>query len=341
MSRIPSEPARIAITMGDPAGVGPELCARALATLSAEQMPLAVFGDWEVLQAAAEVGRCAFEAGRSSSEDWLASSVARDTGSSSRHVIVDYANLPLEQRVRGQVSAVGGRASYEYLTGAIDSALTGQVDAVVTAPINKAALHAGGLSYPGHTEILSERTQTQDYGMMLTSPEITCSLVTTHVPLAEVPRRLTTEAIVRMIRLSDAALRKMRGKPTVRLTVLGLNPHAGEGGLFGDEEKRLIVPAIQQAKAEGYDVVGPLPPDTAFLNAVRSETDGYICMYHDQGLIPLKTLAFDQAVNVTLGLPIVRTSVDHGTAYDIAWKNKVQFSSMMAAIELAQQLCGV
>ena len=193
---------------------------------------------------------------------------------------------------------------------------------------HRAAARPGGVSGPHKLELLGGIVRHA-------APEVELA------PLAEVPRRLTTEAIVRMIRLSEAALRKMRGKPTVRLTVLGLNPHAGEGGLFGDEEKRLIVPAIQQAKAEGYDVVGPLPPDTAFLNAVRSETDGYICMYHDQGLIPLKTLAFDQAVNVTLGLPIVRTSVDHGTAYDIAWKNRVQFSSMMAAIDLAQQLCGV
>lgn len=325
--------------MGDPAGVGPELCARALASKSPEQLPLVVFGDWDLLQAAAEVGQCSFNAVRKSYRDWIAGSGAAETGSSSRHLVVDYANVPFVQLARGQVTALGGRSSYEYLSGGIDAALAKKVDALVTAPINKAALHAGGFSYPGHTEILSERTQTSDYGMMLTSPEITCSLVTTHVPIAEVPRRLTTEAIVRMIRLTDVALKKMSGKPKVRLTVLGLNPHAGEGGLFGDEEERLIVPAIEQSIDEGYDVHGPLPPDTAFLNAVRSKTDGYICMYHDQGLIPLKTLAFDDAVNVTLGLPIVRTSVDHGTAYDIAWKNKVQFSSMLAAIDLAQQLC--
>jgi 4-hydroxythreonine-4-phosphate dehydrogenase len=341
MSQGHDDAVRLAITMGDPAGVGPELSARALASRSPSSMSLVVFGDWELLHAAAEISGCSFKAHRVSHEDWVACSGAIDSESALQHVVVDLGNVPLEQLERGQVSAQGGRASYEYLVAAIDAALALQVDALVTAPINKAALHAGGFAYPGHTEILSERTQTNDYGMMLTAPEITCSLVTTHVPISEVPRRLSSEAIVRMIRLTDSALKKMKNKSKIRLTVLGLNPHAGEGGLFGDEEARLILPAIEQARQEGYDVRGPLPPDTAFLAGVRSQTDGYICMYHDQGLIPLKTLAFDEAVNVTLGLPIVRTSVDHGTAYDIAWKNKVQFSSMLAAIDLAHRLCGV
>lgn len=340
MSQGHIDAARLAITMGDPAGVGPELSARALASKSPSQMSLVVFGDWELLHAAAEIGHCSFEAQRISYEDWVAGSGASETESALRHRVVDFANVPLEKLTRGQVSALGGRASYEYLVGAIDAALARRVDALVTAPINKAALHAGGFAYPGHTEILSERTRTNDYGMMLTAPEITCSLVTTHVPISEVPQRLSSEAILRMIRLTDSALKKMNHQAKVRLTVLGLNPHAGEGGLFGDEEARVIVPAIEQARREGYDVQGPLPPDTAFLAGVRSQTDGYICMYHDQGLIPLKTLAFDDAVNVTLGLPIVRTSVDHGTAYDIAWKNEVQFSSMLAAIDLAHRLCG-
>ena len=174
--------------------------------------------------------------------------------------------------------------------------------------------------------------------MMLTAPEITCSLVTTHVPLADVPGLLSVDRIVRQIRLTHEVMRRLRDVETPRLVVLGLNPHAGEHGLFGDEERRIIEPAIQAATAAGFRVVGPLPPDTAFLPSIRATTDAYICMYHDQGLIPLKALAFDQGVNVTLGLPIIRTSVDHGTAFDIAWQGKADPSSLYQALDLAARL---
>jgi 4-hydroxythreonine-4-phosphate dehydrogenase len=175
--------------------------------------------------------------------------------------------------------------------------------------------------------------------MLLTCEEISCALVTTHIGLSAVPSSLTTARIMQVIRLTDAALRHAYGRNPVRLTVLGLNPHAGEHGLFGEgEEERIIGPAIAQARSEGYMVTGPLSPDTAFLPAVRGRTDGYICMYHDQGLIPLKMLAFDRAVNVTLGLPIVRTSVDHGTAFDIAWSGIASPDSLFAAVDLAARL---
>ena len=175
--------------------------------------------------------------------------------------------------------------------------------------------------------------------MMLTSDAITCSLVTVHVGYREVPALLTRERILDTIELTAAAMRKLRGREP-RLIVCGLNPHAGEHGLFGDgEEERIIAPAIADARAKGIDVNGPLPPDTAFLPKFRKDTDAYVCMYHDQGLIPLKALAFEEAVNVTLGLPIVRTSVDHGTAFDIAWKGVADVSSFVRAVELAAQLC--
>ena len=297
-----------------------------------------MFGDWQWLQAAADLCHCRIDAGLLSRATGSDKALDNHDFDSNRHWVVDYGHSAHDELVHGQVTALGGRASYQYLTEAIEAALSGKVDAVVTAPINKASLRAAGFSYPGHTEILSEKTGTRDYGMMLTSPELTCSLATTHVPISEVPGLLTSEAILRLIRLTDVAIRKIRNRDDARLTVLGLNPHAGEEGLFGDEEARIIQPAIDEARREGFTVRGPVPPDTAFLPAIRKETDGYICMYHDQGLIPLKTLAFDTAVNVTLGLPLIRTSVDHGTAYDIAWKNKVQTSSMVAALKLAKDL---
>jgi 4-hydroxythreonine-4-phosphate dehydrogenase len=199
-------------------------------------------------------------------------------------------------------------------------------------------LHAAGLPFPGHTEILAARTRAERSCMMLTSDSITCSLVTVHVGYREVPGLLTEQAILDTIELSAAAMERIRGRKP-KLLVCGLNPHAGEHGLFGHrEEETIITPAIDAARAKGIDVSGPLPPDTAFLPKFRAACDCYICMYHDQGLIPLKALAFDEAVNVTLGLPIVRTSVDHGTAFDIAWQGKADVSSLVHAVKLAVKL---
>ena len=215
-----------------------------------------------------------------------------------------------------------GKAAYTYITSAIDEALAGRVDAIATGPINKEAINAAGIPFPGHTEILADRTRSERACMMLTSDAITCALVTVHVGYRDVPGLLTRERIDNTIDLTARAMRRLRGREP-RLLVCGLNPHAGEHGLFGDgEEERLIAPAVTDARARGLDVTGPLPPDTAFLPKYRARTDAYICMYHDQGLIPLKALAFEEAVNVTLGLPIVRTSVDHGTAFDIAWRGE-------------------
>jgi 4-hydroxythreonine-4-phosphate dehydrogenase len=240
--------------------------------------------------------------------------------------------------IPGCVSAECGAAAYRYFTFAIEEALAGRVDAIATCPINKESLHAAGIEEPGHTEILAKITNAERSCMMLTSPEITCSLVTVHVGYREVPKLLTTERILDTIELTAAAMVRIRGKEP-RLLVCGLNPHAGEHGLFGDrEEERIIAPAIAAARAKGIDVDGPLPPDTAFLPKYRKSTDAYICMYHDQGLIPLKALAFEEAVNVTLGLPIVRTSVDHGTAFDIAWQGKADVSSLIHAVKLAAKL---
>jgi 4-hydroxythreonine-4-phosphate dehydrogenase len=208
----------------------------------------------------------------------------------------------------------------------------------VTAPINKEAWQAAGIDYPGHTELFAERAASDRFCMMMTAPAFSCSLVTTHVGYAEVPTMLTVGRILEVIQLTNLALKQNLGRPP-KLVALGLNPHAGEHGLFGDrEEERVIEPAVRQAIEQGIDIEGPIPPDTGFIEWRREQTDGYICMYHDQGLIPFKALNFDTGVNTTLGLPIIRTSVDHGTALDIAWQGKAEVSSLIAAVELAAKL---
>ena len=310
---------RVAITMGDPAGVGPELCLRLLRDERVLAMctPF-VIGDAGVLR------RVATHLG------WP--EPAPD-------LVHDLQAIDADRVVPGKVSAACGKAAYDYVTFAIDAALAGRVDAICTGPLHKEALHAAGVPFPGHTEILASRTNAPRSCMMLTAEAITCSLVTVHVGYREVPALLTVRSVLDTIELTAEAMRRIRGRAP-RLLVCGLNPHAGEGGLFGDrEEERIILPAIEEARAAGIDVRGPLPPDTAFLPKYRAACDAYVCMYHDQGLIPLKALAFEDAVNVTLGLPIVRTSVDHGTAFDIAWRGVADVSSFVQAVTLAVKLC--
>lgn len=328
---------RIAVTMGDPAGVGPELCLRLLAddALRAECTPL-VFGDAAILCRVADA---------TGLPEPLASCCGQQWPPRCRHLdepaVVDLQAIDAADVSPGEVSAATGRAAYRYIEAAIAAAQAGEVDAVTTGPVHKEALNLAGVIHPGHTEIFAEKTGAESSCMMLTSDTITCSFVTGHVGLSEVPGLLTTERILEVIRLSHAAMEKLRGREP-RLVVCGLNPHAGEHGLFGSrEEERIITPAIEAAHAAGYHVAGPLPPDTAFLPKLREATDCYVCMYHDQGLIPLKALAFDTAVNVTLGLPIIRTSVDHGTALDIAWQGRADATSLFCAVRLAARLAGM
>jgi 4-phospho-D-threonate 3-dehydrogenase / 4-phospho-D-erythronate 3-dehydrogenase len=321
---------KIAITMGDPSGIGPEICLDILrdATLAGEVVPI-VFGEASVLQ------RCAEATGKS----FAVPVVSRlDLHAVEGPAVCEISSVGEQAFSVGMVEAVCGRAAYDYLVAAIDAAVLGEVDGLATAPIHKEALRLAGIPHPGHTEILAERTGTESYCMMLTAPSITCSLVTVHVGFHEVPELLSEDRIYEVICLTRAAMRRLRGQEP-RLAVCGLNPHAGENGLFGrGEEARLILPAIEKARAEGALVEGPLPPDTAFREARRKLTDAYVCMYHDQGLIPLKALAFDEAVNLTLGLPIVRSSVDHGTAHDIAWTGKASSHSLREAVLTAARL---
>lgn len=320
-SPAPAAPARLAVTMGDPAGVGPEVCLRLL-TNAAAVVPGAepvIYGDRRILARVAE-----------------ATSLPMPDEARIRHL----PSLPEpEGVVPGVVDAACGRAAYAFLTAAIDDALAGSVDAIVTGPLNKEALHAAGIPFPGHTEILADRTRAPRSCMLQVSDEVTASFVTCHCAYADVPRLLTRGRLREVIDLTDAALRRIKARPP-RLVALGLNPHAGEHGLFGNEEATVIVPELEAARERGIDIAGPVPPDTAFIPAMRRQTDAFVCMYHDQGHIPLKALAFDSAVNVTLGLPIVRTSVDHGTAFDIAWQGAAHPGSIFAAARLAVRLAG-
>ena len=325
---------RIAVTMGDPAGIGPELCLRLLdePSIRTQCVPVVV-GDAGLLRRAARHSRLAEPARIIPADQW---------GSTWQHLnepaVWDLQTMLPAAVQPGCVNAATARASVQYIEAAIAAAMAHQVDALVTGPIHKEAWNTAAVGFPGHTELLAARTRATRYCMMLTSREITCSLVTTHVGYRDVPRLLSTERIVDVIRLSHDAMLRMRDHP-LRLAVCGLNPHAGEHGLFGEgEEERIIAPAIDIARQQGIQIQGPLPPDTAFVAARRRQTDCYICMYHDQGLIPLKSLAFDAGVNVTLGLPIIRTSVDHGTALDIAWQGKADWTSMAEAVKLAARL---
>ncbi len=320
--------------MGDPAGVGPEICLRLLAdeTMSGIATPV-VFGDARLL------ARCARQTGLPAPRRIISEMEWPDVCRKIHEpAVLDVFGFDAEGFAPGAVSAKTGWAGYRYVEKSIEAALAKQVAAVATAPLNKEALHAAGITYPGHTEMFAEKMSAARSCMTFFTPDMIVSLVTVHIGYQDVAPSLTQERIVDVIELTADAARRVRGK-VPRIAVLGLNPHAGEHGLFGrGEEERIICPAIEAARAKGLMVEGPLPPDTAFIPARRGVIDAYVCMYHDQGLIPLKALAFDMAVNTTLGLPMPRTSVDHGTACDIAWQGKASASSLMEAVKLAASM---
>lgn len=325
---------RIAITMGDPAGVGPEVCLHALrdAGVGATCVPV-VFGDAQILERVAEITSLELSADIIALDEWN-----ERYSTIERPAIVDLRALAKTDVEPGRVDGATGRASFEYISAAITAAQAEQVAAVSTAPINKKALSQAGIDYPGHTEIFADRAQADRWCMMQYSEVISCTFVTVHCGYADVPGLLSIKRILDVIELSAEGMHRIRRRDP-RIAVCGLNPHAGEGSLFGfGEEEKFIVPAIAAARSKGLQVEGPLPPDTAFLPWKREEVDVFVCMYHDQGHIPVKALAFDSAVNTTLGLPIIRTSVDHGTATDIAWQARVNPGSLLCAIKLAVQL---
>jgi 4-hydroxythreonine-4-phosphate dehydrogenase len=237
----------------------------------------------------------------------------------------------------GQVSAVAGKAAYDFLCTAIDLTLAGSAEGIVTAPLHKEGLRAAGLPYPGHTEILAERTKAPRFAMLLSTERLTVAHVTLHVALREVFARLSTEAILEKTKLLDEMVPRLLGR-AARIGVAALNPHASDGGLFGDEEATLIRPAVDRARAEGINATGPWPCDTLFVRAQRGEFDGIVAMYHDQGHIALKLMGGGDAVNISAGLPLVRTSVAHGTAYDIAGRGIADERGMVTAVRVAARL---
>jgi 4-hydroxythreonine-4-phosphate dehydrogenase len=321
----------IAITMGDPAGVGPEVTVKALARDEVWDCcrPLVV-GDAGVLAQA--VALVAAPLAPRSIPDVREARFDRSAPD-----VLDLRNVDPAALQPGQVSATAGRAAVDYVKRAVELARAGQVDGIATGPINKAALQAAGVPYIGHTELLAALTGEERVTTMLATPGLRVVHVTRHVPLREVAAHITRERVLETIRLTDAGLRGM-SIPRPRLAVAALNPHGGDEGLLGREEIEAIRPAVEAAQAEGIEVDGPIPADSVFFRTIRGEFDAVVAMYHDQGHIPIKTHGFERSVTVTLGLPIVRTSVDHGTAFDIAWKGLASEESLVEAIDLAARL---
>jgi len=322
----------IGITMGDPAGIGPELCLHVWREPSvlARCIPV-LFGDFGVLKRISKSDQAIADGRVLSLAEWQQKPAMIEPA------LVDCAAIEPDSFQPGQVSSACGRAAFTYLEHAIAAALAKEIAGVVTAPIHKEALRLAGIKYPGHTEIFAALTGARRACMMLRSDVLTVSLVTTHVGYAEVPAKLSVGRVLEVIELTAEALHRMPQRPP-QLGVCGLNPHAGEHGLFGQEEEKFVVPAIAQARSKSIQVDGPLVPDAVFTPAQRKRFDAIVCLYHDQGHIPFKMLAFETGVNITLGLPIIRTSVDHGTAFDIAWQGVASPSSLFAAIHSAVDL---
>ena len=314
----------LGITMGCPVGIGPELI---LKLFMQPQLDLVVIGDAAILSACAQLLAIDLQI-----TDWQPGMALRpDT-------------IPVycpeggicERGEWGKPTVQTGKAMGRYIEEAVSLIKSGVLSGMVTCPITKTALNAGGYHFPGHTEMLAELCGTSDYGMMMAGSSLKVTLVTIHTPLAAVPSALTSHSVFEMIKRTHEALLVDFGLEVPRVAVAGLNPHAGEGGMFGNEEEIVIKPAISKAQDAGMAVFGPYPPDTVFNKAVAGEFDGVVCMYHDQGLIPFKLLHFSDGVNVTFGLPIVRTSVDHGTAYDIAGQGVADPTSLIAACDMAR-----
>jgi 4-hydroxythreonine-4-phosphate dehydrogenase len=321
----------IALTMGDAAGVGPEVIVKALAGAGAglPLRPLVVGDAARLRQAVALTGvRLAVNPVESPEEAAWAPGVVD---------CLDLGNIPSDLPF-GRLSPVAGEGAYRYVEVATRLASERRVDAICTAPLNKEALHAAGHKYPGHTELLAELTGTGEVSMLLSAPTLRVIHVTTHIGLVDAVERIDPGLVERTIRRGHATL-VASGTPRPRIAVCGINPHAGENGLFGHgEEEAKVVPGVEAVKADGIDARGPLPADTVFFRAVRGDFDLVVAMYHDQGHGPVKVLGLDAGVNVTVGLPVIRTSVDHGTAFDIAGTGKADEASMVEALRQAVEL---
>lgn len=320
----------IAITMGDPSGVGPEIIVKALQApdITAICVPL-VIGDRLALQRALTVCHATMKI-----REVIAVEEARSVPQGTIPLMA-LSHLKTSDIAYGAPSVAAGDAVYRYICHAANLCLSGQAAAMATAPISKESMHCAGHDYPGHTELLAELCGSDNFVMMLAGDVLRVSLVTIHEALHDVPRLVTFEKVLKTIRVTAEGIARLIGKPAPKLAVLALNPHCGEGGMFGSQEKDIIEPAIKTARQEGINAEGPLSADTLFHFARQGIYDGVVAMYHDQGLIPLKMLHFEDGVNITLGLPIIRTSVDHGTAYNLAGKSTASEKSLLAAIRMA------
>jgi 4-hydroxythreonine-4-phosphate dehydrogenase len=332
----------LGITMGDPAGVGPEITVKALAQPeTAKACRPIVIGDRSVMAATLDLldSSLALHAVRSPAECRFAPDSIE---------CLDLGNVDAARLLKGRVSAEAGRAAYAFIETAVGLCQSKEIDGLVTAPINKESLAAAGVEHSGHTEILARLSGTTDFAMLLMGKELKVIHVTTHVALRRVPDLVTRDRVLRVIGLAQRAMNGL-GQSRPRIAVCGLNPHAGEDGLFGDEERTSIVPAVEAARSEGLDVSGPLPADTLFSRARGGEFDIVVAMYHDQGHVPVKTVGFTydesagtwtglSGVNVTVGLPFLRVSVDHGTAFDRAWKGIANPESMVEALDVAVRM---
>jgi len=317
--------------MGDPAGIGPEVIIKTLLRDDVYQVcrPI-VLGDINALRMVSKnLGPLSFNTIKNPSEV---------TGSPGLVDVISVSNLKRGSFVPGRPTVSGGKAMVDYIIKAVDFNIDGQVSAMVTCPISKELMREAGYRFDGHTELLAKLTNARDYGMMLANERLKVSLATIHCALREVPQKLNKGLILKTIRLTCRALEEDFAIKRPHVAVVGLNPHAGEAGLFGLEDKEIIQPAVDEAKNDGLLADGPFPADTIFYHAINGKFDAVVAMYHDQGLIPVKLLNFSDSVNITLGLPLVRTSVDHGTAYDIAGKGVADPSSLIAAIRMAAKI---
>jgi 4-hydroxythreonine-4-phosphate dehydrogenase len=321
---------RIALTMGDPAGIGPEIVVGALAGgLHRDDAEVVVVGDLARLVTAAGI------LGVEPHFEGIAT-IGQHRVDEASIPVLQTESLPFDLPF-GRVAAAAGAASFAYVRTCIDLALSGAVDAIVTAPIHKEAWRAAGVPYPDHTSALATLTAAPRHAMMLANDELRTVLVTTHLPLAAALAEITEQRVLGVIELAHGEMLAL-GIENPRIAVAGVNPHAGEAGMFGDEETRAIGPAVQAARKAGIDASGPHPPDTVFMRARKGEFDIVVAQYHDQGLIPIKLGGIDDGVNITLGLPFVRTSVDHGTAFDIAGTGQASSDSLYSAINYALRL---
>ncbi len=322
----------LGITMGDPAGIGPEVIAKALAEAKVRRIcrPL-VIGSFPVMQQAVKSLKLKMNVICVEGHDPKPPRL-------SDLAVLDPLDRPLGRFSRGVAAVETGAASVLFIEKAVELAQLGCIDGIVTAPINKEAINMAGCHFPGHTELLADLTKTEESGMMIIGGPLRIMFVTTHVAIKDLPTLLTQAKIEKAIRLAHLALKDLFGIKKPRVGVAALNPHAGEHGLFGDEEERVILPAARAAQSQGIRASDPLPADTLFGKAARGDYDGVVALYHDQGLIPLKLVAFGTCVNLTVGLPIIRTSVDHGTAFDIVGKGIADPGSLIEAITLAAAL---